>query len=165
MPGNTAVLVVDVLVLAGLAATIFYAVRLNRYFSTLKADQADMQKLVKSLDLAAARAETAVKALRETAVLSGGQLQEQINKGRSLFDELALMIEAGDNLADRLQQLAEKSRRAAAPTAQSPQVASAQTPPVQASGATPEPPAPAGGPRTRAERELAEAIRSGKASS
>lgn len=148
MSGNTAILVIDTLVLAALVATIFYAVRLSRYFSTLKTDQAEMQKLVKSLDLAAARAETAVKALKETAISSGGQLQEQINKGRSLFDELALMIEAGDNLADRLQNVAEKSRKAII------------TPP--------DVPTPLRGkdePRTKAERELTEAILSGKSSS
>lgn len=144
---------IDVLILAALAATIFYAAKLSRYFSTLKSDQADMQKLVKSLDLAAGRAETAVKALKETAVLSGGQLQEQIGKGRGLFDELALMIEAGDNLANRLQSVAEKSRKAATPAPTAPAPISEQDP------------LPKDGPRTKAERELAEAVRAGKASS
>lgn len=142
----------DLAVLAALAATIFYAVRLGRYFATLKADRADMQKLVASLDLAAARAESAVRLMKEAANTDGRQLHDQINRGRAMFDELALMIEAGDNLADRLSAAAEKSRKAAIPTP------AASIPPP------PPPPPETGGPRTRAERELAEALKSGKGS-
>lgn len=143
----------DIAVLAALGGTIFYAARLGRYFATLKADRADMQKLVASLDLAATRAESAVRLMKEAAHRDGQELQDQISRGRVLFDELALMIEAGDNLADRLSAAAEKSRKAAQ-LAQAPAMPPALPPQA--------PPPDPGGPRTRAERELADAVKSGK---
>ncbi len=150
MSGSTGFLVVDILVLLALAVMIFYAVRLSRYFSTLKRDQEQMQALVKNLDTAASRAENAVRALKETASSSGDELQETINQARALSDELGLMIEAGDNLANRLQGLAEKSRKTT--TAAAMMAESGGTP---ASADVPAKDAP----RTRAERELAEALK------
>lgn len=104
-------LVLDVFILAALGATIFYCLRLSRQFNQLQADRKAFETLIQSLTVAASRAEAAIKSLKEAAIESGDGLQEKINNARSLFDELEIMIQAGDNLAERLQTLAEKGRR------------------------------------------------------
>jgi hypothetical protein len=82
-------------------------------------------------------------------VLSGGdQLQDKVNKARALSDELEIMIQAGDNLAERLSGAAENSRKkpqnsAPALTARADMVEDDDTPQ----------------PRTRAEKELLEALK------
>lgn len=108
---NIAGLVLDVFILAALGATIFYCLRLSRQFNQLQADRKAFETLIQSLTVAASRAEAAIKSLKEAAIESGDGLQDKINNARSLFDELEIMIQAGDNLAERLQTLAEKGRR------------------------------------------------------
>lgn len=107
-------MILDVVVLVGLVATIFYAVRLSRQFEILQQDKGQLDTLIKNLSNATNRADIAVKNMRETAIDTGENLQNKINTSRALFDELEIMVEAGDNLADRLQDLAEKGRKASA---------------------------------------------------
>ncbi len=132
-------LFVNIVILAALAVTIFYCLRLSRQFNQMRADRKAFETLIQSLNLASSRAEASIRSFKETAVGNGDILQDKINKSRALSDELEIMIQAGDSLADRLQALAEKSRRAATDTSPAP---SAE---IQ--------------PRTRAEKELLDAIK------
>src|SRR4051812_13462455 len=132
----------DILILAALGVTIFYCLRLTKQFDQMKADRKAFDDLIKALNFAAQRAEGSIQAFKEMATGGGDVLQEKINKARGLADELEIMIQAGDSLADRLQSLAEKSRKASADAPAEPQQKSS----------APEP-------RTRAEKELLEAIR------
>jgi len=105
-------MILDIVVLIGLVATIFYAIRLSRQFEILQKDKGQLDILIQNLSNATNRADVAVKNMRDTAIDTGESLQSKINTSRALFDELEIMIEAGDNLADRLQNLAEKGRKA-----------------------------------------------------
>jgi len=125
----------DIVILAALGVTIRYALRLSQQFTQMQADKKAFDTLIQALNLAASRAEAAIQALKEAATGTGDKLQEKINAARALSDELEIMVQAGDNLAERLNTLAEKSRKAAAPDPE----------PVQ--------------PRSRAEKELLEAIK------
>ena len=127
----------DIVILIALGVTIFYCLRLSRQFNQMRADRRAFETLIQSLNLASARAEASIKAFKETAVGNGDILQDKINKSRALSDELEIMIQAGDSLADRLQSLAEKSRKAT----------TGDTEPAEMQ------------PRTRAEKELLEAIK------
>lgn len=141
MPAATG-LALDVILLAVLGFAMYRGWKLSRQFEQMKADRAAFEKLIQALNLAASRAEGAITALREAVTGSAEQLQAKISTARALSDELEIVVQAGDNLAERLQNLAEKSRQ---------------------SHARPEPEAPAADagaqPRTKAEKELLEAVK------
>jgi hypothetical protein len=141
-------LFLNVLILGALCVTIFYCLRLSRQFDQMRADRKVFEALIQGLNAASARAEASIKAFKEVAVGNGDILQDKINKSRAMVDELEIMIQAGDSLADRLQDLAEKSRKASNAS--------------QAQFEATEPQAKksmAAEPRTRAEKELLEALK------
>ncbi|MCK4946729.1 MAG: hypothetical protein KAS59_10800 [Alphaproteobacteria bacterium] len=131
----------DIALLTALGVTIFYCFRLSRQFTQMRADRKAFEILIQSLNVASAKADASIKSFRETAVGSGDSLQEKINRSRALSDELEIMIQAGDDLANRLQSLAEKSRKV---------VTNKNS--IEASKLDIQP-------RTRAEKNLLEAIR------
>jgi hypothetical protein len=125
----------DLLILGALGATIRYSLKLSKQFERMQADRKVFEQLIQALNVASARAEAAIRALKEAATEGGDKLQEKINAGRALSEELEIMVQAGDNLAERLGALATQSRKAAVP----------DEVPAQ--------------PRTRAEKELLEAVK------
>jgi hypothetical protein len=131
----------DIAVLAALGVTIFYCFRLSGQLNRMRANRGEFEALIRSLDVATARAEAVIRSLKEGALGSGDALQDKINKSRAICAELEIMIQAGDSIADRLQLSAQGGLRS--------------PPPGEAKGA-PQAEAP---PRTRAERELLEAVR------
>jgi hypothetical protein len=130
----------DVAVLAALGAAIFYCFRLSGQINRMRADRKEFETLIRSLDAAAARAGAVIRSLKEDAIVGSDTLQDKLNKSRAMCEELEIMIQAGDSLASRLQTLAEKGQPGHVAASAAPQEA--------------EPP-----PRTRAERELLEAVR------
>ncbi len=140
----------DILILAALGVTIFYCLRLSRQLNQMRADRKAFEALIQGLNLASARAEASIHSFKEVAVGNGDILQDKINKARAMAEELEIMIQAGDSLADRLQNLAEQSGRAAAEKSRK---ASADTSPPS------ETKSPEAQPRTRAEKELLEAVK------
>ncbi|MCE9507267.1 MAG: DUF6468 domain-containing protein [Alphaproteobacteria bacterium] len=131
----------DIIILAALGITIFYCFRLSRQLNQMRANRAAFDALIRSLDAATARAEAVIRSLKEGALGSGDALQDKINKSRAICEELEIMIQAGDSIADRLQVLAERGR-SGQPPGEAKDTLQAEAPP-----------------RTRAERELLEAIR------
>ncbi len=147
----TVAIVFDILTLVGLAVTIFYCIRLSRQFERMRADRKAFELLIQALNTAADRADVSIKAFREMAGGNSDVLQERINKSRAMADELEIMIEAGDSLADHLEKLAENSAKAAkdgsAAGGDGEEPAAPRKPPSSAT------------PRTRAEQELLEAVK------
>ena len=143
-------LLLNILILAALCVTIFYCLRLSRQFNQMRADRKAFETLIQSLNFASARAEASIQSFKEVAVGNGDILQDKINKSRAMAEELEIMIQAGDSLADRLQALAEKSRKG---SAEAP--AAAETKPLAAEQRH----SLAAEPRTRAEKELLEAVK------
>lgn len=135
----------DVIVMGALGAAAYRSLKLSRQIEGMQADRRAFEQLIAALNVAASRAETAIKSLRDASVASGDALQDKINKARGLSDELEIMIQAGDNLADRLTSSAEKTRRAATGEDLSAPTRAKSDPDAQ--------------PRTKAEKELLEAIK------
>lgn len=139
-------LALDVVILVALGAAIFHARRLSRQFAEIQADRKAFDKLIEAINNAAARADGATRALKEAAQQGGDRLQDRISAARGLADELEIIVEAGDHLARRLEALAERRQSPAEPA--------------------PEDRKPAGQqPRSRAEKELLEALRAKQQSS
>lgn len=136
-------LIFDLLILVALLVTIRQAVRLNRDFAQMQADRKAFETLISALNVAASRAESAIKSIKDTAVEGGDGLQDKINTARELTHELEIMIQAADSLANRLGGAAENAR---APAPRSAPLA-APTPPVHDA------------PLSRAEKELLDALK------
>ncbi len=140
-------LIFDLLILVALLVTIRQAVRLNRDFAQMQADRKAFENLISALNIAASRAESAIKSIKDTAVEGGDGLQDKINTARELPHELDIMIQAADSLANRLSGAAENARTPTAPrsaplAARAPQPAHEDTAPL-----------------SRAEKELLEALK------
>jgi chromosome segregation ATPase len=69
-----------------------------------------MERLIRELSSQITRAQEGVSALDEAAKESGDELRALVAKGQGLTDELALMTEAGNSLATRLEGLATRNR-------------------------------------------------------
>jgi hypothetical protein len=108
MPGMG--LFLDIVIIALLGATIFYAIRLSRHLDVFRSNRSDMERLIRELSTQITRAQEGVTALDDAAKESGDELRDLVNKSRALSEELALMNEAGNSLAERLEGLATRNR-------------------------------------------------------
>ena len=140
---------IDVVLLILLCVTLFFAIRLSRQFADIRRDQDKLSELVMNLNTASERAEKAVKSMRKNALETSEKLQGDIIKAQGLSDELDIMIEAGNSLAERLQKIAEKSRKAAQGNdTKKPKAANKKSSSKKKKD-----------PRSRAEKELIEALK------
>lgn len=119
MTGGALSLVLDGLIILLLAGTIFYCVRLSTYLKAFRNSRKDLEKLIGDLSGQIEKADRAIEALRRNARDTGRDLESQISEAKGLSAELQIMTESGNNLASRLEKLADKSRAAvpAAPSA------------------------------------------------
>lgn len=108
---NTLSLIMDLVVLAALAVTIYYAVRLSRSLAVFRQYRHEFANVLGQLSRNIEQANSAILGLKEASRSSGEHLQELVDQARLLSDELSLINEAGDSLAGRLEGLAEKNRK------------------------------------------------------
>jgi hypothetical protein len=99
----TLTLLVDLVVAGLLVTAIGYCVLLNRRLAALRADKAQLDETVRSLAEVSLRAESGITKLRETAEKVGRSLQQRIEAGERLRDDLAYMVDRAGGLADRLE--------------------------------------------------------------
>lgn len=100
----------DAVVALLLIATIGYSVVLNRRLTAVRADRDKFDELVRNLNTASQRAETAVANLRGSADEVGRRLEKKIDEARALSDDLVYMIERGGTMADKLANLIRSGR-------------------------------------------------------
>lgn len=163
--------VMDVLLLSALAATAYYAVRLERALRALRGDRAAVGELVAGFDSSARTAGAGLDRLREAAEMAGREIARHVERAAALKDDLGYLTERGNRLADRMDGLV----RAQRPEAAIPASAASRFAQEDGLGAEPdryEPPTPrtapaaprpdaakAAGPlRSQAERDLLKAL-------
>ena len=120
-------MILEALVAVLLVVTVVYCAILDRRLKALRSGQDGLKAIVEALDGATRRAQTSIGELRAAAEATGLALSAHTAKGRALCDELQIMAEAGNALADRL----EGSRAAAG-----------RTPPPRPAQPAPKPQAP-----------------------
>ncbi len=158
-------LALDIMVAVLLAATIVYAVILNRRLNQLRENRDDLARLVAAFNDATARAEAGIPKLRRAAEDASGSLQERVEKAQLLRDDLAFMIEDADNMANRLEGVVRQARGELKPSAPSPARAAAPAATVAPRPSAPPPltadiDEPDDDERSEAERELLRALQS-----
>jgi hypothetical protein len=99
----TPALLLDVLLVALLAATIAYLVVLNRRLAGLRENRAEIERQAREFAVSTARAEASVVDLKAAAEGTGRSLQECTERSQTLRDDLEFMIDRGNSLADRLE--------------------------------------------------------------
>ncbi|HEY8352153.1 MAG TPA: DUF6468 domain-containing protein [Sphingomonadales bacterium] len=96
-------LVVEGVVAVLLAVTIGYAFVLNRRLSALRAEQDNLGRMIAGLNQATARAQEGIYELRAASQAAEESLKKEIARAREMSDELAIITEAGNNLAQKIE--------------------------------------------------------------
>lgn len=86
------------LVVATVACVMVY-----RRLETIRKSQSEMAHLVSGLNNAVLDAQRSIAELKHVAAQSEAELKVSIDKARKISDELSLISEAGNNLADRIE--------------------------------------------------------------
>lgn len=158
----------EIALVALLAATLFHATRLERALGVLKRDRAALEELVVSFNSSTRAAEHGIERLHAAAEGAGRQVQRQVDVASGLKDDLLFLIERGERVADRLDLLVRAARPLAQdqPSEPAPRFADRLPPDRAPADRTPPDRVPAddhdaSGPRLRsqAERDLLRALR------
>jgi hypothetical protein len=100
----------EIVLMGLLAATLFHAVRLERALGVLKRDRAELQELIANFNVSTRQAEVGIERLRGAAEGAGQQIAQQVDAALALKDDLMLLIERGNALADRMDTLVRAGR-------------------------------------------------------
>lgn len=96
-------LVVDGILAILLIAVIAVCLLVSRRLGTIRSGQDELRALVDQLNTAVAEAQRSVVGLKTSADEVAGKLQLEQKKASAIMDELTMITEAGNNLADRIE--------------------------------------------------------------
>ena len=112
--------ILDLVLIGLLCAGISFAMKLTMQLKDMRASRAEMERLVLAFNATVTRAETGVQNLKTTARSSGDDLDQLIEKGQKLRDELIFLTESADQIANRLSNTATGAAKSSAPKAAAP---------------------------------------------
>ncbi len=95
--------IIDLVLAVLLLAAIGSSYLLHRRIDAFRKGQQELATLVEKLNQATNQAQASVTEMKSSGMAAEEQLKSQIGKARALADELSLITEAGDSLADRLE--------------------------------------------------------------
>lgn len=107
-------LLLDLLFAALLVATLVYMARLNRRLDGLRAGREQFEALVERFGTATEQAQANVSAMKAAADGAGRGLQEEIERARSLREDLAFLADRANAQADQLEAAIGRARAPAA---------------------------------------------------
>ena len=99
---ETAMIVDGVLAIL-LLSVIIVCMMVYRRLATIKEGQAELGKLVDDLNVAVLEAQRSVTDLKVSSTQISDTLGNDIARARGIADELSVITEAGNNLADRIE--------------------------------------------------------------
>ncbi len=97
-------MIVDGVLAILLIAVIVVSSVVYRRLSTIREGQEQLRQLVDSLNNAVVDAQRSVGNIRQAALDADEKLGSQIKRAKSMAEELSMITEAGNNLADRIEQ-------------------------------------------------------------
>lgn len=130
-------MVVDLAIVLLLLAVLGFGALLHRRLSAMRTDNAGLERLIDGLTAATGRAEGALGELKRTANETGERMSQDLARAQRLADELRLLGDRADRLADGLVEgiraAREINRRSpgARPTSASPKGAPASAGPAK----------------------------------
>lgn len=93
-----------------LGATLFHALRLERALGVVRRDRAELDTLLRGFNDSTRQAENATERLRGAAEGAGKHVARQIEAAANLKDDLVALIDRGERLADRVDNLVRTTR-------------------------------------------------------
>ncbi len=85
-----------------LIVTVGYCFILDRRLQALRSGREELQSVVENLNAAIGQAQTTILDLKSHAGDSARLLEERIARAQNLADELSLMVQSGNSIAERL---------------------------------------------------------------
>lgn len=107
---NLTSFLIDIAMMAGMGATIFFCMRLYRQLDVFAKAREEMGQMMADFDKAAAKADAAVRGLSANSSEMGKRLQGRIDEAQALLDELGFITASGEGIADRLELLTGEAR-------------------------------------------------------
>lgn len=101
--------VMDFAVMAALIGTIYFALRLSKSLNNFRAHRNEMKALIAELSKNINDAQGAIEGLKATSNIAANNLDDVLHDSRRMAEELKLINETGENLANRLENLAAAS--------------------------------------------------------
>jgi len=96
-------LIVEIALTFLLAATLVYCAILERRLSALRRNQDGFKETIGELNQAIAAAGASMRMLKMAASGAGEALDERLSRARNLSDELALLTNSGERIAQRIE--------------------------------------------------------------
>lgn len=100
--GGLGFFIADLVLIAVLAVAVAMGLRLMRQLASLRAHQAEMERIIAAFNVTVQRAEGGIKGLKQTARTAGDDLERLIDKANNLRDELQFLTDSADQIAARL---------------------------------------------------------------
>lgn len=111
-------MMLEVIVCVLLVATIGYCATIDRRLRAMRSGQDGLRDLINDLTGATSQAMNAISHLRQASDATGAALTEQVKRGGVLADELSLMVQAGNDIANRLGSIEMRRPAASSPSVQ-----------------------------------------------
>jgi hypothetical protein len=105
-------LAMDFAVLMALGGAIYYTLRLSRSLDNFKAHREELRSMISALSRNIDEAQRAIEGLKKTSNIAADNLEGVLHDARKMGEELKFINETSDGLANRLEKLAEKNRKA-----------------------------------------------------
>ncbi|MGH1455675.1 MAG: DUF6468 domain-containing protein [Alphaproteobacteria bacterium] len=105
----------DIVVLVFLGATIFYVLRLSSTLNAFKAQRREFDNVITNMISSIDQAERTVSSLKQTGAHEVAELKKLVHESKLLADELSIINQASESMANRLEAVAEKNRKIVQP--------------------------------------------------
>lgn len=100
----------DIIAILLLAATLVYAITLNRKLAALHEGRKDLQQFIESFSASLAKAEKSVKDLKAAGDGALSSVLDHYKKALALRDDLSFMLDKGGSLVDDLEEYIHQAR-------------------------------------------------------
>jgi Domain of unknown function (DUF6468) len=94
---------IDMVFITLLVTTIVFAFRLERRLASLRGTKEQLAAVIGELNAAAARAEAGIRGLKSAAETTGATLEDRVKRARSLNDDLTVLVQTGQRVAQKLE--------------------------------------------------------------
>lgn len=101
---------IEILLTVLLAATLLYCIILERRLASVRKGQDGLKKLIGELNGAIAHAGASLRALKMAAGEAAETLDDRLKRARALSDELSLLTNSGERIAQRFDRAVSQPR-------------------------------------------------------
>ncbi|GAA0551433.1 hypothetical protein FHS83_001364 [Rhizomicrobium palustre] len=102
MPAITLAMGLEILLSVLLALTLLYCIVLERRLASVRKGQDGLKRMIGDLNSAIANAGASLRALKMAAGEAAETLDDRLRRARALSDELSLLTNSGERIAQRI---------------------------------------------------------------